>query len=162
MGPGKLQQILSLQGFGIDMPIAKRLLQAQKNANPYLLEWQREIRETLNSTRTLISPIGRKRQFLGRLNAQLYNAGYAFKPQNTVGEITEITIQRVWEEMDYFEILLNVHDELIGQCKPEDVNRAVKDIKRLSSYPMEIKGRTLDIPVDFSVGDSWGTLKEVI
>jgi len=161
MGPRKMQEILSLQGFAIDLAMAKNLLMTQKASSPNLLEWQREIREEVRATRTLVSPIGRKRQFLGRFNANLYNACYAFKPQNTVGEITEVTIQRIWEELDYFEILLNVHDEVIGQCLPKDIPRAIEDIRRLSSYPIEIKGRTLDIPVSFKVGDSWGNLKEI-
>lgn len=161
MGAGKLQSILSLEGFVIELATCKVLLQAQVNNNLFLLEWQRKIREEVRATRTLISPIGRKRQFLGRFNANLYNAAYAFKPQNTVGEMTEETIQRIWEELDYFEILLNVHDEVVGQCKPKDIPRAIKDIRELSKFPIEIHGRTLDIPVDFKTGDSWGTLKEI-
>lgn len=161
MGAGKLQSILSLEGFVIELRICKALLQTQVNGNPFLLEWQRKIREEVRATRTLISPIGRKRQFLGRFNANLYNAAYAFKPQNTVGEITEITIQRIWEKLDYFEILLNVHDEVVGQCSPEDIPRAIKDIRELSKFPIEIHGQILDIPVDFKVGQNWGELKEV-
>lgn len=161
MGAGKLQSILSINGFALELKVCKALLVAQVNSNPYLLEWQRKIREEVRATRTLISPIGRKRQFLGRFNANLYNAAYAFQPQNVVGEMTEITIQRIWEELDYFEILLNVHDEVVGQCKPEDVSRAVKDIRKLSEFPIKIKGQILDIPVDFKVGKNWGEMEEI-
>ena len=160
LGPAKQQEILLLQGFFIEIATSKRLTQAQKAANPLLLDWQRRIREDVRATRTLISPIERKRQFLGRFNANLYNAAYAFPAQNTVGELTELTIQRIWEELDYFEILLNVHDEVVGQCLPEDIPRAIRDIKTLSSYPIEIEGQTLDIPVSFAVGANWGNLKE--
>lgn len=161
MGAGKLQSILSVNGFALDLATCKSLLATQARFNYPLVEWQRKIREEVRATRTLISPIGRKRQFLGRLNTNLYNAAYAFQPQNVVGEITEITIQRIWEELDdYFEILLNVHDEVVGQCKLEDVPRAIKDIKRLSSYPVKIRGKVLDIPVSFRVGKNWGNLKE--
>lgn len=161
LGPGKQQQILSLQGFAIDLATSKRLTNAQRANNPLLMDWQRKIKEEVQATRTLVSPIGRKRQFLGRMNANFFNAAYAFKPQNTIGELTEITIQRIWEELDYAEILLNVHDEVVLQCFPEDIPRAIVDIKRLSSYPIEIEGQTLDIPVSFAVGDNWGELKEI-
>jgi len=160
MGYIKLMAILAAGGFYLEAKESKALLEANAAANPQMLSWQRDIREEVRATRTLVSPIGRKRHFLGRFNANLYNAAYAFKPQNTVGEVTEVTIQRIWEALDYYDILLNVHDEVVGQCLPQDNARAATDIKQLSSYPIEIHRRILDIPVDFKVGPSWGELEE--
>lgn len=162
MGPYKLQEILALQGFIFEFKECKAFLEAHKARNPHLLQWQREIREEVRATRTLISPIGRKREFMGRMNAQLYNATYAFKPQNFVGELTEITLQKVDDEIgDKYELLINVHDEGVGQCYPEDLNWCMKEIRRISSYPVEIRGRVLDIPVDFKTGPNWADCKEV-
>lgn len=161
MGPYKQQAIMAQEGFVVEYKVAKRLLEVFKMKRPHLQAWQHSIREELRATRTLISCLGRKRQFLGRFNADLFNAGYAFKPQNTVGELTELTIQGIWEELDYYDILLNAHDEVVGQCLPKDVPRAMEDITRLSKYDLIIKGRVLDIPVDFKVGPSWGELEEV-
>lgn len=161
MGPYKLQEILALEDFIFEFKECKAFIEIHRQNNPLLGEWQRGIREELRTTRTLISPIGRKRDFPGRFNHNLYNAGYAFKPQNTVGEITEITIQRIFDELEpKYQPLMNVHDEVIGQCKPEDVDWAVAEIKRLSSYPIEINGRVLDIPVDFKVGMNWRDTKD--
>jgi len=105
MGPYKLQEVLAVQGFIFEFKECKTFLTTHKARNPFLLAWQREIRDEVRATRTLVSAIGRKREFLGRFGPGLYNAAYAFKPQNTVGEMTEVTIQRIWEHVPKFEIL---------------------------------------------------------
>ena len=161
MGPYKLQEILAVQGFIFEFRVCKLFLETFKAQSPFLLNWQREIREEVRATRTLISPIGRKREFMGRFGPTLYNAAYAFKPQNTVGEMTELTIQRIWQEIEEYQILLNIHDEIVGQCKPENLEECRERIKEVSSFPIMIKGRELDIPVDFKTGKTWGTLEEM-
>jgi DNA polymerase I-like protein with 3'-5' exonuclease and polymerase domains len=99
---------------------------------------------------------------MGRFGPALYNAAYAFKPQNTVGELTEMTIQRIWQEIPKYEILLNIHDEVVGQCQPENLKECKEMIEEVSHYPIMIKGRELDIPVDFKWSpESWGKLKEI-
>lgn len=161
LGPYKLQDILALEDFIFEFRECKAFQETHRVNNPLLGEWQRSIREELKTTRTLISPIGRKRYFPGRFNYNLYNAGYAFKPQNTVGEITEVTIQRIFDHLEpRYQILMNSHDEVVGQCRPNDVNWVAKEIKRLSSYPIMINGRELDIPVDFKVGPNWRDLED--
>lgn len=162
MGPYKLQEMLAIEGFILEFKECKALLSIAKAKSPMLAQWQRDIREEVRATRTLISPMGRKREFMGRFNANLYNAAYAFKPQNTVGELTELTIQKIWERLNKnYEILINVHDEVIGQCEPRLVKQNIKDITELSSYPIMIKGRELDIPVDFKTGPNWADTEEV-
>jgi len=162
MGPYKLQEVLALEGFIFEFQVCKAFLEAHKTRNPFLLSWQREIREEVRATRTLVSAIGRKREFMGRFGPTLYNATYAFKPQNTVGELTELTIQRIWEEIPEYQILLNSHDEVMGQCRPEDLEFCRERIKEVSHYPLMIKGRELDIPVDFKWSEkSWGEMEEM-
>lgn len=161
MGPFMLQTILAREGFIFPFPVCRDLLLRHKGNNPHLLEWQRAIREEVRATRTLTSAIGRRREFLGRMNDNLYRAAYAFSPQNTVGELTEITIQRCWDHIPDFLPLLNVHDEVVGQCLPDALPTVIPRIKEVSSYPLEIKGRILDIPVDFKTGPNWGQLTEL-
>lgn len=161
MGWTKLQATLAGDGFIISAAVAKAFLESHKANNPLLLSWQRSIKEEVKATRTLISPIGRKRQFLGRFNASLFNAAFAFKPQNTVGELTEITIQRVWERVPKVQLLMNVHDELLFQYREADEEEVHRQIEEASRYPIEINGRVLNIPIDFKKGPSWGELKEI-
>lgn len=161
MGPFMLQAILSRVGVFFDFGTCKTLLERTKAANPMLAEWKRKIREEVKATRTLISSFGRKREFMGRLGDDLYRAAYAFSPQNTVGEVLQVAIQNIWEEVDFVDILLNVHDEVIVQAKLKDRKRAIKAIKERMEIPLEIRGRELIIPCDFKVGDNWGEMEEI-
>lgn len=164
MGPYKLQEVLALQGFIIEFRYCKLFLERHKARNHYLLAWQRDVRDEVRATRTLISPppISRKREFMGRFDTNLYNAAYAFVPQNTVGEINEVTCQRVWQRIPEFQLLLNIHDEVFGQCAERDVPKVMRQMEELAHIPLDIKGRTLDIPIDFKWSPiSWGDMTEI-
>jgi len=56
---------------------------------------------------------------------------------------------------------MNIHDEVIGQCKPYLVEQNMADIAELSKYDLHIKGSVLDIPVDFKTGDNWADAEEI-
>ncbi|MCP3684346.1 MAG: hypothetical protein GY861_16840, partial [bacterium] len=161
MGPMGFQASLSRDGFHFPFATCKALLETTKAARPMLAEWKRKIREELHANRTIISSYGRKREFMARLNEQLFRTAYAFSPQNTVGEILQVAIQRIWRECDYLEVLLNIHDEVLVQVRPKDRKRAMKDIKERMEIPLLINDRELVIPCDFKAGDDWGNLKEV-
>ena len=160
-GPVMLQTTLEREGFHFELSLCKRFILVFKQTNPFTMAWQRRIREQIKATRTLISSYGRKRQFMGRLNDDLFRAAYAFSPQNTVGEMMEVAIQRIWEELPYVDPLLNVHDEVICQLDPKDLGEAIVGIRGIMEEKLEIHGRELIIPVDFRVGRSWGELKEI-
>ena len=92
MGPGMLQTILARQGFIFELRTCRSLLDGYISRNPAITEWHRRIREQVKGYRTMISSFGRKRTFLGRFNNNLWNACYAFSPQNTVGEMLQVRI----------------------------------------------------------------------
>jgi DNA polymerase I-like protein with 3'-5' exonuclease and polymerase domains len=159
MGPYLLQALFRQDGMFYEFAYCKNLLTTHNNASPFILNWQREIRETIKATRTLISAGGRKREFMGRLNDTLFRVAYAFSPQNTVGEMMEAAIQKIHEELDHVTPLLNVHDEVIYQNAPEDRLRAAKDCKQIAEVELEINRRIIKIPVNFKAGPNWGELK---
>ena len=159
MGPVMLQTALARAGFYFDFATCKKFILWFKRSNPFVMNWQREIREKIKATRTLISAIGRKRQFMGRLNDNLYRAGYAFSPQNTVGEMMELTIQGIHSSLAYVDPLLNNHDEVVYQNEPKDRLRVAKEIKGIAEMELEINRKVVKIPVDFKAGPDWGHLK---
>ncbi len=163
-----LQAQLEGEGFYFSAQVCKQLINRDKANNPMTQNWQESIREQIRSRRTLISSFGRKKEFLGRFSDNLYRSAYAFSPQNTVGEILEVAIQKIWSEIPFVEILLNVHDEVVCQVKPEDLERAIPRIRECMEIEIEVKERVvpttvrkLTIPVDFKVGKNWGEMKEM-
>jgi DNA polymerase I-like protein with 3'-5' exonuclease and polymerase domains/uracil-DNA glycosylase len=162
-GPVMLQTTLAQEGFHLPLAVCKRFIQQFKQRNPMTMDWQRRTREKIKATRTLISSYGRKREFMGRLNDNLYRAAYAFSPQNTVGELLEVATQRIWErlEPEGLQILLNSHDACIFQIPLGTREHFVPKIRECMEEELIINGRPLVIPVDFKFGPSWGGLKEV-
>ncbi len=163
MGYIMLQTILIREEVYFQAALCKRLLYQYKSNNPMLTSWQNATKEEVRATRTLVSPspFNRKRVFRGRLSDNLFRSALAFRPQSVVGEILEVAIQRLHETSRIFTPLLNVHDEVLGQCKKEDIPRAVREIKSAMEIPLQINNRELIIPCEFKTGSDWKNLKEI-
>ena len=163
MGYIMLQTILIREEVYLQAALCKRLLHQYKINNPMLTNWQNATKEKVRATRTLTSPspFNRKRVFRGRLSDNLFRSALAFRPQSVVGEILEVAIQKIHSTSKVFTPLLNVHDEVVGQCKKEDVPVAMAEAKSAMEIPLEINNRKLIIPCDFKTGSDWGNLKEI-
>ena len=161
MGPGMLQAILIREEVYLDLKTCKQLLARRRAAKPLIVQWQRSIETEIRSTRTLTSSLGDKREFHGRINDTLFRSAYSYKPQSSIGRILQLAIQDIHSTCSIFEPLLNVHDEVVGQCLPEDLQQAMKELRPLLEREHEVNGRMLTIPCSFKTGPNWGDLKEV-
>lgn len=161
MGPRMLQAILIREGAYLDERTCRTLLEQTKRDNPLTVRWQEQTIEEVKQSRTLVTPLGRRREFRGRLNDQLYRSAIAFRPQSTVGELLQIAIKNIAVKSTYYEHLLNVHDEVVGQGKPEHRKEILKTLKEEMEITHEVGGRDLTIPCSFKVGPNWGDLKEI-
>lgn len=163
MGFMMLQTILIREEVYLEAAVCKRLLHQYKVNNPMLTAWQNGIKEEIRATRTLISPApySRKRVFRGRLSDALFRSALSFRPQSVVGELVEDAIEDLHENAEFFEPLLNVHDEVVGQYVPEHLDKAMEEVKKAMERPIHIGHRTLTIPCDFKEGKNWKDLKEI-
>ena len=161
MGPRMLQAILIREQVYVDERTAKRFIHSYRTNNILITQWQDRTIQEVKEKRRLVTPLGRVRLFRGRMNQNLYRSAVAFTPQSTVGEMLQLAIQDIHTNLPYFEPLLNVHDEVVGQCAAEDIPRAVRDVREAMTIPLQINGRELIIPCDFKTGPNWGQLKEI-
>lgn len=161
MGWMMLQTILAREGFIFPAAVCKRFLQQTIATDPAGEEWKRGIREKIKASRMLVSSFGRKRYFMGRMGDSLFRAAYAFSPQNTVGELTQVGTREVWKKVPEVACLMNVHDELVMQLKPELRDEVIPKIRECFSIPLMINNRELIIPCEFKSGHSWGDLVEL-
>ena len=160
MGPYKLQTILIRENVYFSYAICKALLDKVKRENPLTTQWQNKVIEQLHATRTIVTPLGRKRIFMGRIDDEMERSAVAFGPQSTVGEITQLAIENMTRNCTHYEQLLNVHDEMLGQNRPEDRKLVYPIMKRSMEITHTINGRDLTIPCSFKRGPSWGNMKE--
>ena len=162
MGPGMMQMILLRMEVFVELSVCKQLLRAYLEKNPLLLLWHQSVIEQINATRTLTTPLGRKRIFRGRLGDNLYRSAIAFVPQSTVGELLQTGAEDLYEEqLLWVPLLPNVHDEAIGQCSLDVVPAVLRDVKRCLEIPHEVNGRELCIPCDPKIGYSWAEMEEI-
>lgn len=147
---------------GIPVPRARGLLNRYFATYPRIKVWHMQIRSQLRVSRRLVTPFGRVRVFFSRWSEQLYKEGLAYIPQSTVADILNqglLCLHNLLKEDGSRALLLQVHDSVLVQCEPDDVERTVDDIRNCLERPVEINGRILTIPMDYSVGANWNEAK---
>lgn len=117
-----------------------------------------ETQAELQLNRTLITPFGRRRMFMGRWNDDLFRQAYAHRPQAVVGDIINRAFylgDAILDERQCYP-LLQVHDEIVWHCRKEAVATVVPIIRRLMEYEVKFEmDLPLVIPADISVGSNW-------
>lgn len=154
--------------------VGKDLLRRYHQAYPGVQNnYQSGIKEQMLRTRTLTTPFGRKRKFLGFLNDDAYREGYSFIPQATVAYIiNEWGLQPIYYEEMFRDwvLLLQVHDSLLFQVpRPEteeQIDKLVGQFLTLKNsleqpIPPGVLGsgnsEPLIIPTDFALGLNYGS-----
>ena len=121
--------------------------------------WWADVRRDLRY-RVLTTPLGWKRQFYSRWDsAKFFNEGLSFQPQCTVGVLGEMGMLNAGKVPDA-EILLNIHDAVLGQCDEDKVEVVVPRIVDAMQIPFKIHGKELIIPADAKVGKNWEEASE--
>lgn len=149
--------------LGIELKEAKMLLDLYHKANPLLKVWYNSIQGELKTTRTLITPMGRKHRFLDRWGDQLFRSAYSFKPQSTVGDFLNQSMRILYDKYgDQIDIMLQLHDALYIQCddNKEAVDRTMAMMKECMIRPIKIGFEEFIIGLDFKLGYYWGDLDD--
>lgn len=163
MGPRRVLGVLIKDGFYITEAQAKQIQNAYFAACPAIPGWQQRIADQVRLTKTLTSPLGRRRVFLGNYDDNMMRAALSQNPQSVVADITNRGIIKLYESLpSHARVVLQVHDEIVIECdedKYEEITPLVRDALTL---PIPIHGRVMTIGVDIKVGKHWAQgMKEV-
>jgi len=120
----------------------------------------------LQTSATIITPLGRRRLFFGRTwDDDVLRKGVAYRPQSSVGDILNLGMWRVWKYAKYVILLAQLHDAILFSYSddPETERKVIKEITALMIIPIQVtairkknpKTRTMIIPVDATVGWNW-------
>lgn len=131
---------------------------------------QEEIIQQVRNTGILVTPLGRKRQFFGRLwDPATDREALAQTQQSMIVDWVSIALWRIWDEMDTeldltqapnprqpnrVWLLGQIHDAVLGEVRWGD-NEALARVQELMSFGMRIHGRWLQIPSEIKVGPTW-------
>ena len=139
---------------------------------PEIREWHESIKRELKKNGYLINLFGEKRYFFEQDGEDKWKQGFAFKPQSTVGEITNrgvVHLQTFIEENEPirkggFDLLQNGHDSILSQCINEDyiIKRIVKEKKKAIEVELisPFDGTKFRMKSEVSIGKNWGPYKE--
>jgi len=114
------------------------------------------VKDELTHHRALVSPLGRKRLFFGRWDDKFLREAYAYKPQSCIGDLLNMGLVRAYHGVPKGQLLLNIHDAVLGQARVEDIDAVVRDTRACMNIPLTIKGKTFTIPSDAEIGSNWG------
>ncbi len=139
---------------------AKHALEKYQQSSPDLLKWWDKVEEQLLATRKFMTPLGRLRIFLDRINQTTLRSAIAFVPQSTIGD----QINRAFSRIDFrlpkgCRLILQIHDEVVCESPPALVLKCASIIKEELEHPIVINGRELIVPSEVSVGKNWFDLE---
>lgn len=141
----------------------KRLMAIDARKSPSLKNWHTATRKELaTNNKTLVNYFGRKRRFLGEWDADLWKAGYAFKPQSTIGDLLNKAMVSFYNQYaDEVRILLQLHDGMYISYPPEKETLWLTRLKNTMLIPIEINGHNITIDVELKSGPNWRDMKGI-
>jgi len=151
-----------------EMCIALPLWKAKRAQNIYFqqfpmirLGYHKGLEEELRTqNRVIRTPVGFERKFFSPWGPDLLKEAYAHYAQNVVAYITNQAIVKL-EELGYGEyIYMQAHDAIVLDVPKPEVNKMAKLLVQLMTYPVNIKGEELVIPIEIKVGKNYGEMEE--
>lgn len=143
---------------------ATNVLEAYHRLFPGIRRWHKSIRETVCRTRKLTTPLGRIRQFWGRLDDNTFREAYAYRPQSTIPDITNHLMLALWDAREAGRWLslwfhLQCHDSLTLSCEQSEVADIAEFSLNLKWHPEVIlPAGKLIIPVSIETGQCLGEM----
>ena len=159
-----LGKILMASIIGCSASEAAELQERYYQIRPFLRGWQESVKAKVRRTRVIKTVFGRTIQFFGPLNDKTFREAVAAEPQSTSADYLSTGLVNMYEEdIPSWEFRLSVYDSIL--CQVDDdlgvIAEVIDTMKRLIEVPITVNGLTFVIPMDFEIGYSWGTLKEV-
>jgi len=140
---------------------------------PEIQEWHLGVRKQLMATRILTNLFGEPRQFNGAFDDELWKSAYAFVPQSTVGQITNIAFTEVQEGLDDktidsdrsigLELLQNNHDSILFQFNDGHGQEAFPIITtHMNRRLVSPRGEEFFMKTEATTGKNWRPFKKLI
>jgi DNA polymerase-1 len=142
---------------------ARRLLNLYYVNYPSIKRWHIEVESELRRSRTLTTPMGRKRTFFERWGPDLIREAIAFVPQSVVSDIMNYGIIRCSKSMPReWELLMQNHDAVLFQVPSDTVPiHILKFIGHYFTIPIPFPEGEMVIPIEVKVGPNWGDLHKL-
>jgi DNA polymerase-1 len=128
---------------------------------PGILDWQRRIEFEIQTNRILYNKFGYRFPVFDRPETAV-TAGFAWRPQSTVAEVTFRAMRLIDKELPLIQQLLQCHDSLVFQLPTRTLHSTMSRVHDLI-HSIEIPfDDPLIIPWGIKISDiSWGLAKDI-
>jgi DNA polymerase-1 len=145
--------------YKLPLETARFVLDAYRRAIPEIPQWWDKVRRVIDTTSTIVNPFGRRRMFFNRTDNSLYRTAFSHSAQSIVADIIGTAVRTLDNIIDpnQCQLLLQVHDEIVGQVRTEHVDKWLPIVKSHMEVPVKFPDIDIPmvIPVDLSVGPNW-------
>ena len=129
--------------------------------HPSYVQWKAQIAADVMAKRELRTEFGRYRQFLSN-DLDIVKEALDFKIQSSGASLVNRAMIRIQRERDRRKLkarfIMQIHDQLVMECPDEEVD-TVRDLMVAEMQkPFTYKGKQRSIPVEASVGSTFGDL----
>lgn len=137
--------------FGCELAEANRVLGIVHDKQPEIKEtFHKDVRRAIDTTRTLVSPNGRRRQFLDRISDRLYNEAISQLPQSIVSDQNKFSLIPTTEKCgDYFNLINEAHDSTLSEVLIGKEEEYYKEYKKNVEKGIDFRNGSL--PRDFEL-----------
>lgn len=123
---------------------------------PEIARWQAEIKKQVSGRRYIENAWGYRFYFFDKIEGTIFNQAVAWIPQSSVAILINHGLVNIYEQMPEAELLLQVHDSLVGQVPTAHKDHLLPEVVRHCSVPIPYAD-PLVIPVGIvSSEKSWG------
>lgn len=112
--------------IALALPVVEKLLNSYHGLFPEIRDWHSRCVLEVKRTGMLRNLFGHPRVFTGEQDESVYKDWFAFVPQSTVGQITNMAFTEAQEEIfsgkhpEDIDVVENNHDSLLAQCLEEN------------------------------------------
>lgn len=169
------------QAIGIPTEVVAEFQKRYFAAFPAIRLWHEYTIRVLQTTSTLVTPLGRIRTFFKRTDeTSTLNEAIAHVPQSTIGELLNLMLYRVWEwgargnklgrngsAMPWSkacQILLQVHDSIVFMYPAHLEDQVIAKVAELMTISLPLtrthedgttETKLLALPLEFKTGWNW-------
>jgi hypothetical protein len=155
----RMSEILASEGFAFPPKQCDEILEKVHQFDPSVRNvYHVYVRNEITTKRILKTPLGRERQFFGlrpnNPNYNLFNEGYSYIPQSTVGDNTGLAVLSLDEDnMNY--VIQESHDSLVQEVN-DDLqsleNSLLATKKAFDRHIIFPNGFDINIPIEGEIG----------
>lgn len=154
---GVAKNIAANANIGLSVAEVARVQEWYFKLCPEIKAWQDRIKAEVDRSMTVRNVFGYRRKIFERKTANTYNEVVAWIPQSTVGILINHAMENIDNNLPLVELLMQVHDSLVGQYPIEDAEQMREAIIKESQIVLPYPEDPLIIPVGIKYStESWG------